>query len=141
MGGTTRLLLSPHPVRRGADDLAEMPTDTRDGRLARLAAAEDLLAEAAEIARDRGSWRSRLGNFGLNLAGGGIVWAFDDLKGGLASAGVGIAVGELFTFLTPRRGTGDVEDYRRHFSGSPAGPRASWSVVPTTSGAALLVTF
>lgn len=79
--------------------------------------------------------------------GGGIVWVFDDATAGAVSAGIGIAVAELMTFLIPSRGIQDAEDYRQNFRNAPKEPETTWMIVPQANslvvveGLALQVSF
>ena len=88
-----------------------------------------------------GRQSGRASNFGLNLVGGGIVWVFDDAAAGAVSAGIGIAVGELMTYLMPSRGIQDAEDYRQNFRNAPRKPGATWMIVAQAKGLALQVSF
>lgn len=139
--GTGRLVYAPHPGRHGSADILALPGSTPEERVKRLRAAEDVLADVEHSAMSRTSWKRRASNWGLNLVGGGVVWAFDDPAAGAVSAGIGIAVGELMGYLLPSRGIQDASDYRRNIESAPTEPKSSWMLVPQTRGLALHVSF
>ena len=144
-GGVVRLLWSPNPGRHGSENIQGLPADSREDRLRRLAAAEQLFSDVEERAIDRLDWKRHALNVAINLAGAGVIVgvhgfnrAWDD---GLISFGVGVTAGEVMSFTMPRRGVQDAEDYRKRFLGGPYEPEVSWRIAPTSNGLALRVEF
>ncbi len=138
--GTTRMLLSRHPGRHGADAMRAIEGDSRDAKLARLAKGEDVLQDVAKSAERRWSWKAHAGNIGLNLAGAGFIFGFGRESDAWESLGIGIGVGTLQILSAPKRGIQDLNDYETRF-GTKTASRFNWTIVPTMGGAALKVTF
>ena len=138
--GTSRMLLSRHPGRHGADAMRAIEGDSRDAKLARLAKGEEILQDVAKSAERRWSWKAHAGNIGLNLAGAGFIFGFGRESDAWESLGVGIGVGTLQILSAPKRGIQDLNDYETRF-GMKTADRFNWSIVPTMGGAALQVTF
>lgn len=140
-GGFVVLLLRRPGAMRGADALRALPDATLDDRRRQLAVAEEQLQGNAKQSRRRYSWLSHAINLGVNAAGGVIIaTGWDDPSRGARSAGVGAAIGELSIWTHPWWPANDWEEYQRRFN-SPAGPRVSWSLVPTVRGAAFRMNF
>lgn len=140
VGGTARLLLAPHPARHGADAMRAVPGGSREDRLRRLAAGEDLLQEIVERTETRWSWKRHAANLAVNAAGAAIVWPVGDRDDALIGAGVGIAVGTIMTFTMPWRSIDDAEDYRRRF-GMARKPGVRFGLASLPKGLALRVDF
>jgi len=138
--GTTRLLLTRHPGRNGADAMRAIEGDSREARLARLAKGEQILQSVAERAKERWDWKSHAGNVALNLAGAGFILGFGRDSDAWESLGVGIGVGTLNILTAPKRGIQDLNDYETRF-GMKTANRFNWSIVPTMGGVALQVSF
>jgi hypothetical protein len=138
--GTTRMLLSRHPGRHGADAMRAIEGDSREAKLARLAKGEEVLQSVAKTAEQRTNWKSHAGNIGLNLAGGAFIFGFGRTSDAWESMGLGIGVGTLQILTAPKRGIQDLDDYETRF-GMKTASRFNWSVVPTAGGAAFQVTF
>jgi len=138
--GTTRLLMSRHPARNGADSMREIEGDSREAKLARLAEGESVLQSIAKRAEERTDWRAHAGNVALNLAGAAFIFGFGRDSDAWESLGVGIGVGTLNILTAPKRGIQDLNDYETHF-GMKTADRFDWNVVPTMGGLALQVTF
>jgi hypothetical protein len=138
--GTGRLLLDSHPGRLGAQPMLDISGDGRDAKLSRLAAGEAQLLKVGERAEKRLRWQRHAGSLALNLAGGAFVWGFADLEDAAVSVGVGILVGELMIFTSPKRGAADLTSYQQRFAGVS---RDKWTVslVPTFNGAKIRVDF
>ena len=138
--GTARLLLAPHPARHGADAMRALPGATREDRLRRLAAGEELLQRIVRRADSRWSWKRHAANLAVNAAGAAVVWPLGDRDDALIGAAVGIVVGEIMTFTMPWRSIDDAEAYRQRFGlARKAGLRFSLAPLPT--GLALRVDF
>jgi hypothetical protein len=138
--GTTRLLLWRHPGRNGADEMRSIEGDARDAKLARLAKGEEVLENVARRAEQRWDWKAHAGNVALNLAGAGFIFGFGKDSDAWESLGVGIGVGTLNILSAPKRGIQDLSDYETRF-GIKTADRFDWMIVPTVSGAALVLTF
>jgi hypothetical protein len=138
--GTTRMLLSRHPGRNGADEMRAIKGDSREAKLERLAKGEDVLQDVSHAAERRWEWKSHAGNIGLNLAGAAFVFGFGRDSDAWGSLGIGIGVGTLNILSAPTRGLKDLDDYQTKF-GMKTASRFDWSIVPTTGGAAIQVTF
>ncbi len=141
VGGTTRLVLAPHPGRLGSTAILAMPGATPAQRLARLVEAEVVLAAVEERAHSRLHWLSHASNVGINLAGGGVVLAFGDLTDAAVSVGIGIVVGEVMAFSMPWRGIRDVELYRSRFVTGRATRAGGWRFVVRPGGGAIQLSF
>jgi hypothetical protein len=138
--GTSRMLLSRHPGRNGADAMREIPGDSREAKLQRLEKGEETLQQVAKRAKQRTNWKPHAGNLALNAAGGAFIFGFGRDKDAGISMGVGIAVGTLQILSAPKRGIQDLSDYETEF-GMKTADRFDWMIVPTMGGAALRVTF
>jgi hypothetical protein len=139
--GTTRLLLSPHPGRNGADEIAaENFGNTREARIQRLQRGEQILEAVAKRARQRTNWIPHAANLGLNLAGAGFILGFGHGMDAVESFAIGVTVGEAHLWSAPKKGIQDLEDYQTRFGGKTSS-RFDWNVVPTVGGAALQVTW
>lgn len=138
--GTTRMLVSRHPGRHGADAMRAIEGDSRDAKLARLAKGEEVLQDVAKAAERRWNWKAHAGNIGLNLAGAGFIFGFGRESDAWESLSIGISVGTLQILTAPKRGIQDLNDYETRF-GMKTASRFNWSIVPTMGGAALRVTF
>ena len=139
--GTVRIALTPPTAREGADPMRSVePVDAATCRQ-RVEVGEELLRKNAKESEARWDWKRHAANVAINLAGGIIVsQAFDEDRG-WASAGVGIAVGELMTFSHPWKGDDDLAEYEQKFGASPAAQRVSFSIAPWNQGARVLVRF
>jgi hypothetical protein len=138
--GTSRMLFWRHPGRNGADEMRAIEGDSREAKLARLAKGEDVLQNVAHASDRRWGWKSHAGNIGLNVAGGAFIFGFGRDSDAWESMGVGIGVGLINIFSAPTRGIQDLDDYQTKF-GMKTASRFDWSIVPTTGGAAIQVTF
>ncbi|MBW1843122.1 MAG: hypothetical protein JRJ05_02180 [Deltaproteobacteria bacterium] len=138
--GTTRMLLARHPGRNGADEMRAIEGDSREAKLARLAKGEEVLQSVAKRAGQRTNWKSHAGNIGLNLAGAAFTFGFGRTSDAWESLGVGIGVGTINILTAPKHGIKDLNDYETRF-GMKTASRFNWSIVPTTGGAALQVSF
>jgi hypothetical protein len=88
----------------------------------RLRVGEELLRTNARESESRWSWKRHAANVAINVAGALIVAEGFDESRGWRSAGIGIAVGETFTFSHPWKGDDDLAEYERRFEsiGVPA---------------------
>lgn len=132
-GALAQMLLNPLPARLGAEPMRADAGRTRDQR---LALGESQLQVNAARAEERWDIRQHLKAVGVNLVGGGIIWAFGDSGDALASAATGILVSEAQIWSQPWRARADLRDYRTTF------PQAlSWEIRPRPSGVELAFRF
>ena len=139
--GTTRLLLTPHPGRLGAQPMRDVVGTNHDAKLQRLAAGEAQLEEVAERAEKRHRWQRHAGSVALNLIGGGFIFGFGDDTDAAVSIGVGLVVGELMIWTSPKRAEADLQSYRQQFASTPQDPPWTVSLVPMTGGAGIKIDF
>ena len=139
--GTTRLLLTPHPGRLGAQPMRDVVGTNHDAKLQRLTAGEAQLEEVAERAEKRHRWQRHAGNVALNLIGGGFIFGFGDDTDAAVSIGVGIVVGEIMIWSSPKRAEADLQSYRQQFASTPQDPPWTVSLVPMTGGAGIKIDF
>jgi len=134
------MLLNPLPARLGADPVRAMPNVTPEQTAARLRAAEALLLESAERAREKYTVWPHLGNALLNLAGGGIILGFGDWEDAAISTGLGLAFGEARIFTMPGRPLADLAAYEGRYGPAPPAD-AGWHLTPRANGVALVLRF
>ncbi len=139
--GTTRLLLTPHPGRLGAQPMRDVVGTDHNAKLQRLTAGEAQLEEVAERAEKRHRWQRHAGSVALNLIGGGFIFGFGDDKDAAVSIGVGIVVGEIMIWTSPKRAEADLQSYRQQFASTPQDPPWTVSLVPMTGGAGIKIDF
>ena len=139
--GTTRLLLTPHPGRLGAQPMRDVVGTGHNAKLQRLAAGEAQLEEVAERAEKRHRWQRHAGSVALNLIGGGFIFGFGDDTDAAVSIGVGLVVGELMIWTSPKRAEADLQSYRQQFASTPQDPPWTVSLVPMTGGAGIKIDF
>jgi hypothetical protein len=142
--GVTYLSLNPMPGIWGADPIREMPSATRDDRLAQLAAAEDLLARQAERAHNRYSWWLHIGTVFINAAAAAPALAYGSTALAGRTFAIGVVAGEAQAWSQPWYGPADWEEYERFVETNGALPRepaAKWDIVPTGNGFAFVANF
>lgn len=135
--GVAHSLLDPMEARKGADPIRDLPGATREQKLAKLRAAEDLLKRNAERAETRWGWKEHLGNAVLAGAAGGIV-AWQGEEGHALEVGLTGFLGGVAKLLTqPWAPEGDWEDYKRMTGGQQS---MNWgvSVAALPEGGAML---
>lgn len=123
--------------------LEQMPEETSEQRARKLAVAESLLRETAELEERGIGWLAHLGNVGLNLAAGLVLWlGFDQLQDGLITFGSGWAIGAITIFTQPTRAIDDWAEYQHHFGDAPAPEESAfdWQIGVFPGGAGLIVT-
>lgn len=141
-GTTFNMLRHPMAWEYGADGVRELPNETHEDRVARLARAEYTLHRYARATDRRLWWVSHAMNVAINAAGAGIVHGgWDDPSRAWRSAGIGIAVGELMLFTHPWWYRDDYDEYERRFTPGTSAPKVSWRVVPTLNGLAVHARF
>lgn len=129
-GALAQMMIKPLPVVQGSIQFHEMPSRTRDERIAKLARGESLLRVNAERASSRTSWKRHLTGIGANLLGGGIIAAFGDGSDAITSTLIGITVSEINIWTEPSRAVNDLEDYRNTRWAPGQSSRVNWQVIP-----------
>ena len=138
--GTTRLLLAQPTAKLGSKPMREVTLDSREACREALVIGEELLRRNAKESERRYSWKAHLATVAINVAGALIVSeGYGGSRRAWTSAGVGIAVGEVFNWSHPWNGTRDLEDYEREFGGSPDTVR--WNLIPDATGLRILARF
>jgi hypothetical protein len=138
--GTAHQFFWPLPGRNGADPMRAIPGNSREAKIARLAAGEAELLAIAARTKDRTDWKYHVGNVALNAAGAGAIFAYGHDSDAWVALGTGIAIGEISIWTAPNRGRQDLDDYETRFEMKSAS-RVHWSIVPMMGGAGLRVTF
>lgn len=124
--GLTQNLLAPPVAREGVKGLRAIQTDRPDGCSERLAAAEELLRDAARDAHEeRRGWLSHAGNLAINLIGALVVAEGFDEGSGWSSGALGLVVGEVQIWSYPWQAEAMLEEYERRFPRT-AGAAPHW---------------
>jgi len=138
------MLMNPLPAIDGADSLSSTTHDdanfqaqTRAQKIQRLKRAEVLFKHRSERAKKIHTWTRHGSAILFNLATAGIVSAYGDDKGAIASAIGGILVSEINIWTQPSQGIQDWQDYQSLKSNNSW----SWRLQPTLNGVALNVNF
>jgi hypothetical protein len=143
--GTGYLLVAPLPGRSGADPVNEMPSATHEDRAAQLAAAEDILYDAAGRAKQRTGWILHAGNVLINASAASVLLARESYDNAALLFFLNAAIGEAQILLTPWEPLTTWEDYRRLVDngGVPPDPQVKWGIgpLPTGQGLALRAEF
>ncbi|MCC6849264.1 MAG: hypothetical protein IT294_12255 [Deltaproteobacteria bacterium] len=142
--GVMRLLVWPPTAKAGAAAMRVVEPRDETACRERLRVGEELLRRNARESESRWDWKRHAANVGINVAGALIVAeGWDDPSRGWRSAGIGTAVGEVFTFSHPWKADDDLAEYEERFA-----PRAdltptkvSFEVAPQLGGIALGLRF
>jgi hypothetical protein len=114
--GTARLFWAPPNARLGASVMNEVPLDSADSCQRRLEAGEAALRKNAKEANSRFSWKRHASIVGINVLGASVADGFyDSGSDAWVSAGVGVVVGEIMTYLHPSRAADDLPEYERSY--------------------------
>ena len=140
-GALEQMMIKPLPVVQGAIGFNEMPSRTREERIAKLAQGESLLHVSAERAASRKGWKRHLIGIGANLLGGGIIAAFGDSSDAISSTLVGITVAEINIWTQPSRAVNDLEDYRNNRWANGQKSRVDWQIIPAHNRLMVKITF
>jgi hypothetical protein len=140
-GALAQMMIKPLPVVQGAIGFHEMPSRTREERIAKLAQGESLLRVSAERASSRTGWKRHLIGIGANLLGGGIIAAFGDGSDAISSTLIGITVAEINIWTEPSRAVNDLEDYRNNRWANGQKSRIDWQIIPAHNRLMVKVTF
>jgi hypothetical protein len=129
-GALAQMMIKPLPVVQSSIQFQEMPSQTRDERITKLAVGESLLNINAERASTRTGWKRHLVGIGANLLGGGIIAAFGDSSDAVTSTLIGISVSEMNIWTEPSRAINDLEDYRNNRWANGQNSRLDWQIIP-----------
>jgi len=137
--GVADLLLRPLEARRGANPIRGLPDQTREEKITKVRAAEQLLHDNAQRADDRTSLAMHAGNVALNGAAGLIVGLAGRPSDGLITFGAGTAGGVINLLTAPWRPARDWKEYQAfvHGEGGAAKARFDVALAPLAGGAHL----
>ena len=115
--GALGLLIMPLDAAFAADELADLPDDTPEARVDRLAAAESLLDDAAESQLAQTSWVQHALTGAWAVASGAFLWLVEErVVSGLIQFGAALVGGEA-RILTLGTGAATYrEDYSQRFA-------------------------
>jgi hypothetical protein len=142
--GVTRLLVWPPTAKAGTDAMRVVDPVDESACRERLRIGEELLRRNAHESKSRWDWKRHAANVAINVGGALIVAeGWDDPTRGWRSAGIGIAVGEVFTFSHPWKADDDLVEYESRFgTNADYAPKpVSWSVAPSLGGVQLQMKF
>ena len=131
--GVADLFLRPLEARYGADPIRCMPVTTREQKVAKLQAAEDLLYRNAERAAQRHDWVFHFLNVVLNAGVGIATGIAGDRTQGAISAGAGVAGGEIYILAQPAGPEKDWDEYQTRFL-DHSKRKLSFSIKPNEMG-------
>ena len=135
--GIADLLLRPLEARHGAGPIAPLAEQTREQKILKLRAAEDLLRRNAARADSRTSLGMHAGNLAINGAAGLIVGLAGRPNDGAITFAAG-AVGGVINLLTaPWRPERDWNDYKAIVAGRRDTDSTDLIIIPTRDGARL----
>lgn len=140
LGGLTMMLLNPLPVVRGLDELDQLPQETKQQKLDRLAATERILEESARRADERYTVKPHLIGLVVNLLGAGAIAAWGDKDDALASTALGIAINEAAIWSQPSAAQQYWQSYQRKFNGVGVNS-IDWRIIPGINSVTLQVAF
>jgi len=140
-GALAQMMIKPLPAVQGSVQFQEMPSRTRNERIAKLAQGESLLRVNAERASSRTSWKRHLIGIGANLFGGGIIAAFGDSSDAVTSTLIGRTVSEINIWTEPSRAVNDLEDYRNNRWAHGQNSRFDWQIIPAHDRVVVKVKF
>ena len=135
--GIADLLLRPLEARHGADPIARLGEQTREQKIFKLRAAEDLLHRNAERAEDRTSVAMHAGNLAINGAAGLIVGLAGRTSDGVITFAVGTLGGVINLLTAPWRPERDWNDYKALVAGRGNSGVTDLIIEPTRDGARL----
>lgn len=134
--GTADLLFRPLNARLGADPIRSLPEDTREQKLAKLGAAEELLRGNAARAEQRTSIWPHLANALLNGGAGALTAALGNTSDGIINGATGFLGGEILIWTQPGGPADDWQDYQNLGKGT-ASLGVSVTALPDGAGLAL----
>lgn len=136
--GIADLLLRPLEARHGADPIAGLGEQTREQRISKLRAAEDLLRRNAQRAEERTSPALHAGNVALNGAAGLIVGLAGKTSDGVITFAAGTLGGVVNLLTAPWRPERDWDDYKALVTGRRDTSGTDLIIEPTPDGGARL---
>ena len=131
--GVADLLLRPLEARYGDDPIRSMPVTTREQKVAKLQAAEDLLFRNAARAAQRHDWVFHFLNVVLNAGVGIATGIAGDRTQGAVSAGTGAVGGEIYILAQPAGPEKDWREYQARFL-DRSNKKLSFSIQPNEMG-------
>lgn len=139
-GALAMQLLKPLPVVEGMSAYEQMPSETREQKLARLEQAESLLRREAIRADSRYTLKPHMLTVGVNLVGAAVIAAFGDSDDALESAALGIAIGQAAIWTQPSASIKHWDSYHQKFNGADK-KALDWRIIPGHKSIALQVSF
>ena len=133
--GIADLLLRPLEARHGADPIGRLAEQTREQKILKLRAAEDLLRRNAERAESRTSVAMHAGNLALNGAAGLIVGLAGRPSDGAITFAAGTLGGIVNLLTAPWRPERDWNDYKALVAGRGDTGGTGCIISPTRDGA------
>lgn len=141
--GTARLFTSPPNARLGASAMYEVPLDSPESCQRRLEVGESELRKNAKETESHSlyAWKRHASIVGINVLGASVADGFyDSGSDAWVSAGVGVVVGEIMTYLHPSRAADDLSEYERTYLAEKVA-RYELEAVPLGMGVSLRGTF
>ena len=131
--GVADLLFRPLEARYGDAPILCMAATTREQKVAKLQAAEDLLYRNAERAAQRHDWVFHFLNVVLNAGVGIATGIAGDRTQGAVSAATGAVGGEIYILAQPAGPEKDWQEYQTRFL-DRSDKRLSFSIQPNEIG-------
>ena len=139
-GALAMQLLKPLPVVEGINAYEQMPSDTREQKLARLEQAESLLRREAIRSDTRYTLRPHMLAVGVNLIGAAVIAAFGDSDDALESAALGIAISQANIWTQPSASRKHWDSYHQMFNGADK-KALDWLIIPGHKSITLHINF
>jgi hypothetical protein len=135
--GIADLLFRPLEAGHGADPISIFGAQTREQKIGKLRAAEDLLRRNAERAEERTSMTMHAANLAVNGAAGLVVCLAGRTSDGMITFAVGTLGGVINLLTAPWRPERDWNDYKALVAGRRDTGSADLIIEPTRDGARL----
>lgn len=115
--GFVDMLVTPLLGYRYANELEEMPEQTRAEKKFKLQMAEKWLEKAAQRQQEKRNWQAHAGSVLVNGLGAAAI-AFDDKReeDGLMFFAIGMLASEIKIFTSPNNLTDALNNYRNHYT-------------------------
>ena len=140
-GALALMLLRPLPAIDGAAPLEAMPAETLEQKNARLQAAEALLQNNAQRARERTSWSRHMLSIGVHLVGSSAILALGDVQDAVKSNITGIAISQAHIWSQPWRAIDDLTAYEQQFPTTPTAASRTWELSSIPGGLGITIHF
>lgn len=140
LAGLALVLIKPVPMIAGMNDYKKMPQLSRKEKIQRLNKAETMLKQTAWRADDRYTFKPHVMTIGLNIIGAAAIIANGDSSDALASAALGIAIGEAAIWTQPTSAEKKLNDYQERF-GDKKKNTLTWKVNPFYNGVKISLLF